>query len=111
MTSSSQIITLNVGGKQFQTMNTTLLEEEDTFFTHMLSGKFDLPKNGNEYFIDRDAKFFPIILKYLRTQKLDIDEIDITFSYLRALLEEIDYYQIGSLLKVLDLICKDIDSP
>ena len=68
MSSDSEIIKLNVGGKVYITMKSTLLQSPwfETFF----SGKFKTEKiNGDEYFIDRDPYFFSHVLTYLRNGK------------------------------------------
>ena len=63
-----EIIKLNVGGKVFTTMKSTL--KNSPWFVIFFSGKFKTEKiNGGEYFIDRDPKIFHAVLNYLRNGK------------------------------------------
>ncbi len=73
-------IKLNIGGTVFTTTIDTMVSERDTFFsasmsdivivltfTIVFSGKFNTsPDDDGEYFIDRDATHFDIILNHLR---------------------------------------------
>src|SRR4051812_39923088 len=70
----SDKIRVNVGGKRFETLSSTLLMEKDTFFHHMLSRKFKSEEEG-EYFIDRDPKWFQAILNFLRKKKVEISHL------------------------------------
>lgn len=40
---SNEVVRLNVGGKLFTTLKDTLLASEDSYFTGLLSGKFEVP--------------------------------------------------------------------
>ena len=53
-------ITLNVGGRIFNTTRTTLIREPDSFFGRMFSTKKDAIT------IDRSSRYFETILGYLR---------------------------------------------
>jgi len=78
-------------------MSVSLLTKEPSMLSAMFSGNFSTkPDEDGSYFIDRDPKYFPIILNYLRNNTLDIKEM--SHKELRALKEEIEYYQIGSLI-------------
>jgi hypothetical protein len=82
-----EIIKLNVGGKRFETLRSTLLSLE-TYFTGLLD--CDIPPSG-EYFIDRDGKKFPAILNYLRGNRDEyIDPIEASF-YALPLFPEVQY--------------------
>jgi len=69
---------LNVGGKLFCTSSTTLLNREPN---SMLSRMFDPTSNmkpscvdsSGAYLIDRDPKYFGVLLNYLRTGTLVVD--------------------------------------
>lgn len=68
ISSDSEIVKLNVGGKSFVTFKKTLLTAPwfETFF----SGKFKKPDMiNNEYFVDRDPTIFLDVLNYLRDGK------------------------------------------
>jgi len=66
------VITLNIGGKKFQTLRATLMKQPNTYFTRLFNGEtpahFD--SEGN-HFIDRDGELFAYILGWLRTEKLE----------------------------------------
>ncbi|KAL9644560.1 hypothetical protein ABK040_009424 [Willaertia magna] len=97
----SHKIKLNIGGQLFVTSKDTLLFEKDTFFYCMLSNDSlwkPEPETG-EYFIDRDPQYFPLILSYLRKRKLNLDRIE--ESEMDEFIDEVDFYQIHSLLGVL----------
>jgi hypothetical protein len=70
---SSTIVKLNVGGKRFETLRSTLLSVEGTFFSGLLSDCS--PENG-EYFIDRNGDKFTPILEYLRNKGNSNEYID-----------------------------------
>ena len=62
------IITLDIGGKNFQTKLETLLSLKDTlFYKIFLANRLDLKQ---EIFIDRNYDNFHFILSYLRKKKL-----------------------------------------
>lgn len=63
------IITLNVGGRKFQTLRKTLLSVPGTFFVGMLECAEE------EYFIDRDGENFAQVLNFLRGA-VSIDAVD-----------------------------------
>ena len=62
-------ITLNVGGKLFNTTRTTLVREPDSFFGRMFSLEFQdwtHRKQSGAIAIDRSSRYFEVILDYLR---------------------------------------------
>jgi len=62
-------ITLNVGGKLFNTTRTTLIREPDSFFGRMFSLEFQdwtHRKQSGAIAIDRSSRYFEVILDYLR---------------------------------------------
>jgi hypothetical protein len=97
-----ELVILDVGGKIFKTMKSTLslkfgeelgfVNMTNTFFTSLLKhGRNQRDKNGNIYFfVDRDPKFFPIILNYFRNGG-DISCLEIP-QYRHELLQEINHY-------------------
>lgn len=60
----------------------------------MLSSGHWHPDEDGEYFIDRNPKFFSVILEYLRKGKFDIKGLAI--DDLQKLQEDLDYYQIAT---------------
>lgn len=63
MQSKNNIVKLNIGGKRFETLRSTLLSIEGTYFTGLLDCENPLEE---EYFIDRDGEKFSAILSYFR---------------------------------------------
>ena len=60
-------ITLNVGGRPFETSRATLRRWPGSFLEVMFSGRHALhPKEDGSFFIDRDGDDFAAILEYLR---------------------------------------------
>lgn len=71
----NKLITLNVGGKKFQTKKSTLTKNPNTLLAKMFkpnSKLFHKTPEG-EYFIDRSPEYFAPILNYLRVGKFVID--------------------------------------
>lgn len=98
------IITLNVGGKIFQTKIDTLLSIKDTFFYKIIvSKKLDLM---DPIFIDRNYKFFKYIMTYLRYQKINLKELS-SFD-IDDLLNEASFFEIDGLVQLLQEVGKGI---
>jgi len=91
-------ISLNVGGKKFATSKSTLLSCQGTYFYAMLSSGHWQPDEDGEYFIDRNPKFFGIILDFLRTGKLDTKGLD--KDSLEKLKQDLDYYLIKAQFEI-----------
>ncbi|KAK3095956.1 hypothetical protein FSP39_021295 [Pinctada imbricata] len=95
-----RVIKLNVGGKEFMTTQDSLIREKDTIFHHMMN----LPQRPKEatFFIDRDPKYFHLILNYLRRNGnfkkalLPREPKD-----LEEMLLEVEYYNLGELGKLI----------
>ena len=87
-----KIITLNVRGQLFTTLTSTLTLASP-FFKSLLGEQFSKPLTDEKgrIFINRNPKYFNIILNYLITSKLDQSE---TFD-MKLLLEEFEYYGIA----------------
>jgi hypothetical protein len=69
-----KVITLNVGGKQFQTLRSTISQNK-VLYDHVLRAEANAEYAGansssvsNSVFIDRDPKHFDLILAYLRNK-------------------------------------------
>jgi len=86
---TSSIITLNVGGTLFTTLRTTLTKHPSSMLAAMFSGLHPITRTEQGHaFIDRNPKFFGMILEYLRTDEIP----DCGPSDLRALRREMDYF-------------------
>jgi len=85
-------IVLDVGGTRFATAKSTLLKFENTYFTGLLSSSNWKPGEDGSYFIDRNPKYFSIILDYLRFGDLNMDGL--TSGDIKALKRDMDYFQI-----------------
>eukprot|EP01080_Neovahlkampfia_damariscottae_P009231 gene9231-1317_t len=86
------VIELNIGGKHFTTLKSTLLRAEGTMLGAMFSGRYDPGSKDIEgrYFLDRPPEPFAKILNCLRTNsKLDIPEDDLERE---ILLREVEFY-------------------
>ncbi|KAG1655097.1 BTB/POZ domain-containing protein KCTD3 [Nymphon striatum] len=90
---SDEIVHLNVGGTKFTTSRQTLTWVAESFFTSMLSNRISTTRDDSgAVFIDRDPKLFAIILNYLRSRDVDLNDVDISI-----LRHEAEYYAIGPL--------------
>jgi hypothetical protein len=98
------IITINVGGKTFQTKIDTLLSIKDTlFYKIIVSKKLDLM---DPIFIDRNYKFFKYIMTFLRYQKINLNEL--SRLDLDDLLEEATFYEMDALVQFISENTKEI---
>ena len=65
---NDRVITLNVGGKQFQTLRSTI-SQNAVLYAHVLRAESNSEYLGDKIvFIDRDSKHFHVILTYLRNK-------------------------------------------
>jgi hypothetical protein len=66
---NDSVITLNVGGKQFQTLRSTI-SQNPVLYAHVLRAESNSEYLGGDkiVFIDRDSKHFHVILTYLRNK-------------------------------------------
>lgn len=97
MASPPRIIKLNVGGHTFATARSTL-EAQSTYFQRLLSSQFtDLDASG-EAFIDRDPRYFHLILNFLRSGMVESPTPPLTCE---GLLAEAEYFGIESLASAL----------
>ncbi|UJR33898.1 hypothetical protein I4U23_021317 [Adineta vaga] len=107
---ADKCIYLDVGGRQFTTKMKTLVQKSNSlYFKTLLAQEWDQKTNtaDNRIFIDRDGDLFDYVLKYLRTDELNIEEKSIR----KELLIEAKYYKIQKLEDELNsLLCKDESS-
>jgi len=85
-------ITLDVGGKKFSSAKSTLLRFEGTYFHAMLSSDHWQPDEDGSYFIDRNPKYFGLILDYLRTGELNMKNLEL--HEVEQLEKDFDYFQL-----------------
>lgn len=64
-------ITLNIGGKKYETLRSTLITYPDTLLGRMFTSCKDMTKDKNEFFFDRDGELFTYILNYYRNGFID----------------------------------------
>eukprot|EP00985_Skeletonema_marinoi_P010746 scaffold5047_cov127-Skeletonema_marinoi.AAC.3 len=62
-----KVITLDVGGKKFQTLRSTISQNK-ILHEHVLRAEANLEYAGDAVFIDRNPKHFELILEYLRNR-------------------------------------------
>lgn len=97
--SIKEIVKFNVGGKKFATSKQKLLLEE-SFFSSILSTHFSVEKDEKgAIFIDRNPKYFQIILDYFRNQQLSVSELSLHDK--KGLLQDAEFYQVKSLIDLL----------
>ncbi|KAH7815673.1 putative BTB/POZ domain-containing protein KCTD7/14 [Monocercomonoides exilis] len=88
-----EVILLNVGGKNFSTLRSTLTRYEDSMLSAMFSGRHHLGKdNDDRIFIDRDPDIFSMILEFLRTGIIPMPKNNEEEELLRR---EMDYFALG----------------
>jgi hypothetical protein len=100
--SHDDIITFNIGGQIYSTKRSTINNNVDSqaFLALIIKNqtKIQLDKNGR-YFIDRDGKYFALILNYFREKKLLLPE---NFQELKQLILEAKFYQIERLVNEIE---------
>lgn len=99
---NNEIITINIGGKIFQTIKKNLLKDQDTLFYLLINEK----DNINELFFDRNPRLFNYILDYLRYGKIDYKIF--TKEDLNELFEEALFYELTDIRNYLLEKTKDI---
>jgi hypothetical protein len=100
----NKIITLDIGGKKFQTKLDTLLSLKDTLFYKLfLSNRLDISK---EIFIDRSYNNFNFILFYFRNKKLPNESF--TNQKIDAILEEANFYEMKEMIDILEELKREV---
>ncbi|XP_064382750.1 BTB/POZ domain-containing protein KCTD5-like isoform X2 [Halichondria panicea] len=92
-------VKINIGGTTFLTTKTTLCREKGSFLARLCQNDQDLPSVKDEngaYLIDRDPRYFPPILNYLRHGRLIID----SGLAEEGVLEEAEFYNLSSLVSL-----------
>jgi hypothetical protein len=93
-------VKLNLRGSIFFASRDVLCNEPDTFFTALLSGRWELKLDDVQaVVIDRSPQVFPLVLDYLTGD--DIGLKNMQKSQRARLLAEANFYQISSLVRQL----------
>jgi BTB/POZ domain len=95
-----ETVILNVGGTKYETYKETLIKFPKTFLGTMFQERNNLmlkPRNGNEYFFDRNGKAFHCIMEFYRTGEVNW-ELGCGVTK-RELEMELDYFMISEELK------------
>jgi len=97
-TSFSKVVQLNVGGEKFTTLRSTLCQYEGTFLEALASGRHETIEHPEGYiFIDRNPKYFPLILDFLRDCSV-VPELPTEKGERQKALCEIEYYGLMELM-------------
>ena len=97
MASGPRVIRLNVGGHTFSTARSTL--ETLPYFQRLLSSYFtDLDAASGEVFIDRDGRYFHLVLNFLRSGMVELPTSPLS---LEGLLAEAEYFGVEALAAAL----------
>jgi len=97
----SNVIKLDVGGSLYKTTKDTLTKYQDSMLASMFSGRHPMQPDKNGYhFIDRDGKIFEYILKFLRDDNINLD--DVPKNIIKNIMDEAEYYNIQPLLTFLE---------
>jgi hypothetical protein len=92
-----RVIKLNVGGVIFHTAASTL--RSCAFFDQLLSETFvDLDTASGEAFVDRDGRYFHLVLNFLRSGAVELPLPPLT---LDGAIAEAEYFNIDSLVEAL----------
>lgn len=105
---NNSLMTLNVGGKVFQTRLSTLLSVKDTLFYYVTAKRIMAGQDVHqEIFIDRNFEYFEFFLDYLRTKKFSLSG----YSKLQIDLigVEADYYGVTEILNQILEVQKEVD--
>jgi hypothetical protein len=97
-------VKLNVGGHMFVTSTLTLAKDPDTMLAAMFSGRHALRQDDDgSYFIDRDGTHFRYVLNFLRDGcSFRPGTLPGDRAFLNELLTEAEYYQVSSLVRLLN---------
>jgi hypothetical protein len=92
-----EIIKLNVGGKNFTTLKSTLLKYKNSYLTNLLEKEKDkiIYDDNKAVFIDRNPKYFEFIIEFLRTGFMETLPQD--FHTLKRMTDEALFYKLDEL--------------
>ncbi|KAL9644971.1 hypothetical protein ABK040_004464 [Willaertia magna] len=93
----NDIVKLNIGGTEFSTTRQTLTIDKTAIFNTLLKSD----NNTAVYFLDRDPKYFPLILNHLRRNNIAIQLSEMSRGELSEFIQEVLFYSISSILRIL----------
>ena len=96
---------LNVGGEKFTVSLHVLKQRRGTIFYKQILRKEIL--QGKETFYDRDSEYFPTILNFLRTGKIDSKKM--TEEEKEDLLHEAEFYEIQFIVETLRATVAEVE--
>ncbi|KAH7825254.1 putative BTB/POZ domain-containing protein KCTD8/12/16 [Monocercomonoides exilis] len=89
-----EVVELNVGGKLFTTLKTTLMKQETSLLAQMISGKKQVVRDKDgRIFLDRNPEMFSMILEFLRTDSLPVAFISPAEE--KTFHSELDFFSLG----------------
>ena len=99
----NDMLSLNVGGTTFTTLTQTLLKIPDTYFSALVSGRWNKSINNasasRAIFIDRDPSMFAHILNYMRAfPKRYMGAMSLSQAKQRQLEDECDFFGVPQLM-------------
>lgn len=92
-----RVITLNVGGRQFYTTQSTLCGFEN-FFAKLFGGWSETSADTKQIFVDRDPDVFHLVLSFLRSRTLFWG--DVPDAHVDKLIVEAEYYSMEDLVEL-----------
>jgi hypothetical protein len=96
-------INLRIGEAVFTTTIQNLTSDKESFFTGMFSEEFyHAPDDDGQYFIDRNPKYFSIILDHFRGYKVKSQIDKLSNDEKEMLRVEVDFYNVQSMFEFFD---------
>lgn len=84
-------------------MTTLRNEPPPSLFNAMFSGRYNLkPDKSGCYFIDRDGRYFHVILNYLRDRSFNYTSDNPDYIYLMELKAEAEFYGLCGLIEKIE---------
>lgn len=104
---SEYVITINFGGKIYQTFLKNLIKQKNSFFYFDILENFRSEKLFKKYFFfDRNNEFSLLIINFMRTNVLNVKGL--TYNELLKLLGELKYFGLWEAYKIVINSLKDI---
>ncbi len=88
-------IQMNIGGSQFTTSEQALTSDSESIFRTILDAG---PNEEGEYFVDRNPKYFPIMLDHLRGYNVQNQINKLSKKKRATLYQDVLYYRVNSML-------------
>jgi len=108
---SGEIVRVNVGGKEFITLRSTMCRFEGSFLEAICSGRHrSVHDSMGRLFIDRNPEHFQVILDFLRDPTMTCPELPSQKEERQAYLREVEYYGLKEVMvgekKEAELLCE-----